>query len=125
MLARYMKINGELSEWFTIDQDVRMCLPGSDEFTFVGFVCVGFSQIFILFFFSDEANNACSTVDLEEWRRPRSESSTGADNDSVYLHGSVCVDPNRRKRQVINFPISIFIKRRILLFDGFETIRLN
>ncbi|KAJ8974120.1 hypothetical protein NQ317_000650 [Molorchus minor] len=45
----------------------------------------------------DEANNACSTVDLEEWRRPRSESSTGADTDSVYMHSSVCVDHHRGK----------------------------
>ncbi|KAI4458663.1 5-hydroxytryptamine receptor [Holotrichia oblita] len=48
---------------------------------------------------SDEANTACSTVDLEEWRRPRSESSTGADNDSVYMHSSVCVDHHAQHRK--------------------------
>ncbi|XP_044259270.1 muscarinic acetylcholine receptor DM1 isoform X1 [Tribolium madens] len=53
------------------------------------------SSVFVC---SDEANNACSTVDLEDWRRPRSESSTGADTDSVYMHSTVCVDHHRRKR---------------------------
>ncbi|XP_019867669.1 muscarinic acetylcholine receptor DM1 isoform X2 [Aethina tumida] len=47
---------------------------------------------------SDEANNACSTVDLEDWHRPRSESSTGADTDSVYMHTSITVDHHRRRR---------------------------
>ncbi|CAG9857361.1 unnamed protein product [Phyllotreta striolata] len=51
------------------------------------------SSVFVC---SDEQNNACSTVDLEEWKRPRSES-TGADSDSVYMHGNV-VDLKRRKR---------------------------
>ncbi|KAF7287999.1 hypothetical protein GWI33_000059 [Rhynchophorus ferrugineus] len=49
---------------------------------------------------SDEATNACSTVDVEEWRRPRSESST-ADTDSVYMHSTVSVDPQRRKKPII------------------------
>ncbi|XP_022904385.2 muscarinic acetylcholine receptor DM1 isoform X2 [Onthophagus taurus] len=47
----------------------------------------------------DEANTACSTVDLEEWRRPRSESSTGADTDSVYMHGAVCADHHSHRRR--------------------------
>ncbi|CAH0552844.1 unnamed protein product [Brassicogethes aeneus] len=55
------------------------------------------SSVFVC---SDEANNACSTVDLEDWRRPRSESSTGADTDSVYMHSSVCVNNHRRKRPI-------------------------
>lgn len=47
---------------------------------------------------SDEANNVCSTVDMEEWKRPRSESSTaGAENDSVYMHCGVC--HKRRSQQ--------------------------
>lgn len=53
---------------------------------------------------SDEANNACATVDLDEsWRRP---SSTGAgDNDSVYLPSSVSIQGDatgrgRHKQQV-------------------------
>ncbi|XP_018320921.1 muscarinic acetylcholine receptor DM1 [Agrilus planipennis] len=47
---------------------------------------------------SEEANNACSTVEVEDWRRPRSESSTG-DNDSVYMPASIYVEhqPHRRK----------------------------
>lgn len=53
---------------------------------------------------SDEANNACSTVDLEDWRRPRSESSTGADTDSVYMHSSVCVDHQAHRKRPANFP---------------------
>lgn len=56
--------------------------------------------VYSVYVCSDEANNACSTVDLEEWRRPRSESSTGADNDSVYMHSSVCVDHSHRRRTV-------------------------
>ncbi|CAH1999476.1 unnamed protein product [Acanthoscelides obtectus] len=57
------------------------------------------SSVFVC---SDEANNACSVADPEvDWRRPRSESSTGADTDSVYMHGSVCVDHYRRKRPII------------------------
>ncbi|KAG5895582.1 hypothetical protein JTB14_002344 [Gonioctena quinquepunctata] len=35
---------------------------------------------------------------MEEWRRPRSESSTGADTDSIYMHGNVYGDHHRRKR---------------------------
>ncbi|CAG9765099.1 unnamed protein product [Ceutorhynchus assimilis] len=50
------------------------------------------SSVFVC---SDEATNVCSTVDMDEWRRPRSESSTCADADSAYIHG---VDPYRRKR---------------------------
>lgn len=55
-----------------------------------------------VYFSSDEANNACSTVDLEEWRRPRSESSTGADNESVYMHGGVYSEHHRRKRMMVS-----------------------
>nr|CAI5829168.1 unnamed protein product [Callosobruchus analis] len=57
------------------------------------------SSVFVC---SDEANNACSVADPEvDWRRPRSESSTGADTDSVYMHGSVCVEHYRKKRPII------------------------
>ncbi|KAK5650257.1 hypothetical protein RI129_001286 [Pyrocoelia pectoralis] len=48
---------------------------------------------------SEEANNACATVDLEDWRRPRSESSTGADTDSVYMHSTTCADHRLNKRK--------------------------
>ncbi|KAK9880404.1 hypothetical protein WA026_010283 [Henosepilachna vigintioctopunctata] len=49
---------------------------------------------------SDEANNVCSTVDMEEWKRPRSESSAaGADSDSVYMHNSGCTETHWRRTQ--------------------------
>ncbi|XP_056636745.1 muscarinic acetylcholine receptor DM1 isoform X1 [Diorhabda sublineata] len=54
------------------------------------------SSVFVC---SDEQNNACSTMDHDEWKRPRSES-TGADSDSVYMH-NICVDTHRRKKPVI------------------------
>ncbi|XP_050498806.1 muscarinic acetylcholine receptor DM1 [Diabrotica virgifera virgifera] len=66
---------------------------------------------------SDEQNNACSTVDLEEWKRPRSES-TGADSDSVYMHGNLCVDPQRRKK-----PVILVSDRRRGLLSGIWRIR--
>ncbi|XP_017768967.1 PREDICTED: muscarinic acetylcholine receptor DM1 isoform X2 [Nicrophorus vespilloides] len=70
---------------------------------------------------SDEANNACSTVDLEDWKRPRSESSTGADNDSVYMHSSVCVEHQRRRTCVLA-KISAHYHRRGW-FSGINRIR--
>ncbi|XP_045468251.1 muscarinic acetylcholine receptor DM1 [Harmonia axyridis] len=49
---------------------------------------------------SDEANNVCSTVDVEDWKRPRSESGTAAgDADSVYMHTSVCIEHHRKREQ--------------------------
>lgn len=45
---------------------------------------------------SDEANNACATVDIEEsWRRP---SSTGNDNDSVYMPSNVSIQAETTSR---------------------------
>lgn len=55
----------------------------------------------ISFLFSDEANNACSAVTVEEWRRPRSES-TGAENDSVYVSSSIYPDHSHRRRRQVN-----------------------
>ncbi|XP_065157804.1 muscarinic acetylcholine receptor DM1 isoform X2 [Atheta coriaria] len=66
---------------------------------------------------SDEANNACSVVEPEDWRRPRSESSTGADNDSVYMHSSVCVDTQRRRTLAAQY------QRRVGWFAWFYRIR--
>ncbi|XP_066259224.1 muscarinic acetylcholine receptor DM1 isoform X2 [Euwallacea similis] len=52
------------------------------------------SSVFVC---SDEATNVCSTVDVDDWRRPRSESSA-AETDSAYMQGSVSAGPFRRKR---------------------------
>lgn len=77
-------------------------------YSFASFVlCVTNNLIFdtilnntTFIYHSDEANNACSTVTIEEWKRPRSES-TGADTDSVYVSGSVYTDHSgRRQKQV-------------------------
>nr|XP_023020166.1 muscarinic acetylcholine receptor DM1 [Leptinotarsa decemlineata] len=46
---------------------------------------------------SDEHNTTCSRIDTEDWRRPRSESSTGADTDSVYMNSNICVDHHKRR----------------------------
>ncbi|KAL1505922.1 hypothetical protein ABEB36_005370 [Hypothenemus hampei] len=47
---------------------------------------------------SDEATNVCSGIDMEEWRRPRSESSA-AETDSAYnIPGSITAGPYRRKK---------------------------
>ncbi|KAJ8921603.1 hypothetical protein NQ315_010511 [Exocentrus adspersus] len=74
------------------------------------------SSVFVC---SDEANNACSTVDLEDWRRPRSESSTGADTDSVYMHGSVCADHHRSRKR----PVILISERRRGWLSGVWRIR--
>ncbi|KAH1020377.1 hypothetical protein HUJ04_010048 [Dendroctonus ponderosae] len=52
------------------------------------------SSVFVC---SDEATNVCSTVDMDEWKRTRSESSF-AEAESLYMHGSVNAGPYRRKR---------------------------
>ncbi|XP_060523859.1 muscarinic acetylcholine receptor DM1 [Cylas formicarius] len=72
------------------------------------------SSVFVC---SDEATNACSTLDLEEWRRPRSESSA-ADNDSVYMRSSVAVDPNQKRR-----PIILLSHRDSHVFRGANSLR--
>lgn len=89
------------------------------------------SKLVFFFVHSDEANNACATVEVEEWKRPRSESSTGADNDSVYMHGSIYLDHHRKRRQVckndrillMNQNMSVFLQKHTGFLVGIWRIR--
>lgn len=76
---------------------------------------------------SDEANNTCATVDLDDsWRRP---SSTGNDNDSVYMPSSISIQgdsarSSRHNRPPVRFTLTQLLLGQLVLNSCFVTVVL-